>query len=65
MVTDWAARALDLDAGTLAPGKLADLTAFTPALDQEILGHQEARCVLTAVGGRVLWRAEPGGEETV
>jgi 5-methylthioadenosine/S-adenosylhomocysteine deaminase len=65
MVTEWAARALDLDAGTLAPGKLADLAAFTPALDQEILGHQEARCVLTVVSGRILWRAEPDAEETV
>lgn len=65
MATEWGARALDLDTGTLAVGKLADLTAFTPALDQEILGHQEARCVLTAVGGRVLWRAESDGQETV
>ncbi|MHC4163957.1 MAG: amidohydrolase family protein [Planctomycetota bacterium] len=65
MVTDWAARALGLAAGTLAPGKLADLAAFTPALDQEILGHQEARCVLTAVGGRILWRAEPDADGTV
>ena len=65
MVTDWAARALALDAGTLRPGKLADLAAFTPALDQEILGHQEARCVLTAVGGRILWRAEPDAERMV
>jgi 5-methylthioadenosine/S-adenosylhomocysteine deaminase len=65
MATEWGARALDLDAGTLQVGRLADLAAFTPALDHEILGHQEARCVLTAVGGRILWRAAPDDDAAI
>jgi cytosine/adenosine deaminase-related metal-dependent hydrolase len=58
MATDWGARALDLDAGVLEPGRPADLAAFTPALEHEILGHAETRCVLTVIGGDVLHRAD-------
>jgi 5-methylthioadenosine/S-adenosylhomocysteine deaminase len=58
MATEWGAAALDLDSGRLEPGRLADLAAFTPALSHEILAHQEARCVLTVVGGEILHTAE-------
>ena len=61
MATDWGARALVLDAGTLAPGRLADLAAFTPVAGHDVLGLPDARCVLTMVGGRVLHRAEEEG----
>jgi len=64
MATEWGARALALEAGRLAPGLHADLAAFTPPAGPEILGRPDARCVLAAVGGRVLHRAEvaePGG----
>jgi cytosine/adenosine deaminase-related metal-dependent hydrolase len=59
MATEWGARGLVLDSGALAPGKLADLAAFTPALGHEILGSPDARCVLCAVGGRVVHRVDP------
>ncbi|MFI5402379.1 MAG: amidohydrolase family protein, partial [Planctomycetota bacterium] len=59
MATEWGARGLVLDSGALAPGKLADLAAFTPALSHEILGSPDARCVLCAVGGRVVHRVDP------
>ena len=58
MATEWGAAALDLDSGRLEPGRLADLAAFTPPLSHEILAHQEARCVLTVVGGEILHTAE-------
>jgi len=58
MATDWGARALDLDAGTLEAGRLADLAAFTPAAGHEVLGLVDACCVLTLVGGEVLHRAD-------
>jgi 5-methylthioadenosine/S-adenosylhomocysteine deaminase len=59
MATEWGARALGFDAGTLAPGKLADLAAFTPAAGPEILGLPEARCVLTVANGRIVHRVDP------
>jgi len=59
MATEWGARGLGFDAGLLAPGKLADLAAFSPAQGHEILGQADARCVLTVVGGRVLHRVDP------
>ncbi len=59
MATEWGARGLLLDSGVLAPGKLADLAAFSPAAEHEILGRPDARCVLTAVGGRVVHRVDP------
>lgn len=57
MATEWGAAALDLDAGALLPGRLADFAAFTPALGHEILLRPDARCLLTVVGGRILHRA--------
>jgi cytosine/adenosine deaminase-related metal-dependent hydrolase len=54
MATEWGACALGFDAGTLAPGRLADLAAFEPAAGHEVLGLVDARCVLTAVDGRIL-----------
>jgi len=59
MATEWGARGLGFDAGTLAAGRLADIVAFTPVAGHEILGHPDARCVLSAVGGRVLYRIDP------
>lgn len=59
MATEWGARGLGFDGGTLAPGRLADLAAFTPAAGPEILGRPDARCVLAAVGGRVVHRVDP------
>jgi cytosine/adenosine deaminase-related metal-dependent hydrolase len=59
MATEWGARGLLWDSGTLAPGKLADLAAFAPATGHEVLGRPDARCVLTAVGGRVVHRVDP------
>lgn len=59
MATEWGARGLLWDSGILAPGKLADLAAFAPAAGHEILGRPDARCVLTAVGGRVVHRVDP------
>jgi cytosine/adenosine deaminase-related metal-dependent hydrolase len=59
MATEWGARGLSWDSGVLAPGKLADLAAFTPALGHEILGAADARCVLAAVGGLVVHRVDP------
>jgi cytosine/adenosine deaminase-related metal-dependent hydrolase len=57
MATEWGARALDFDAGTLQVGKLADLAAFTPAKGHATLGDTDAECVLTMVGGDVLHRS--------
>lgn len=59
MATEWGARALGFDAGTLAPGRLADLAAFAPAMGPEVLGRPDAKCVLTVVGGRVVHRVDP------
>ncbi len=59
MATEWGARALGFEAGALAPGRLADLAAFAPAGGHDILGRPDARCVLTAVGGRVVHRVDP------
>jgi len=55
MATQWGAMALDLDCGTLEPGKLADLAAFTPAAGPEILGLTDARCIHTVVGGETVF----------
>lgn len=54
MATEWGAAALDLDAGLLVPGRLADFAAFTPAMGHAILGAPEAKCLLAVVGGRIL-----------
>ena len=64
MATEWGARALGLDAGALARGRLADLAAFTPPKGHEVLGDPDARSVLTVVGGRILHRGqiEPQGD---
>ncbi len=59
MATEWGAMALGLNAGTLHAGRLADLAAFQPALGHEILGHEEARCVLSVVGGEILHQVDP------
>ncbi|HEX5137960.1 MAG TPA: amidohydrolase family protein [Planctomycetota bacterium] len=59
MATEWGARALGFEAGTLRAGSLADLAAFTPALGHEVLGNPETRCVLTVVGGRIVHRVDP------
>jgi len=61
MATDWGARALGLDAGTLEPGRLADLAAFTPAGGHDALARPDTRCILTMVGGRLLHREEEEG----
>ena len=58
MATEWGARALGIDAGTIEVGRFADLAAFTPGAGHQILGRDDARCVLAMVGGRVLFRAE-------
>jgi cytosine/adenosine deaminase-related metal-dependent hydrolase len=57
MATQWGAEALGFDAGTLAPGRLADLCALAPSGGHDILGRPDARCVLTVAGGRVLHEA--------
>jgi len=54
MATEWGARALDLDAGALHAGKLADLAAFSPDKGYATLGDEASECVLTVVGGSVL-----------
>ena len=54
MATEWGARALDLDSGSIHVGKLADLAAFTPDRGYRTLGDEETRCVLTMVGGEIL-----------
>jgi cytosine/adenosine deaminase-related metal-dependent hydrolase len=54
MATQWGADALGFDAGTLAPGRLADLVALAPAGGHEILGRPDAKCVLAVAGGHVL-----------
>ncbi len=47
--------------GTLAVGKLADITVLTTDIttvpDDEI---KQARVVYTIIGGRIAYRAEPG-----
>ena len=47
--------------GTLAVGKLADITVLTTDItrvpDDEI---KQARVVYTIIGGRIVYRAEPG-----
>ena len=57
MATEWGARALSLECGRIAPALHADLAAFAPVAGHEILGRPDARCVLAAVGGRILHRA--------
>jgi cytosine/adenosine deaminase-related metal-dependent hydrolase len=57
MATEWGARALDLPCGRLAEGTAGDLAAYTPVAGHEILGRADARCVLAAVGGRIVHRA--------
>ena len=56
MATEWGARALDLDTGSIHVGKLADLAAFTPDRGYATLGEEEAECVLAMVGGKVVHR---------
>jgi len=62
MATEWGARALGLDTGVLHVGRPADIAAFRPeaedgdAFDYGVLGRPGTRCVLTMVGGDVLWR---------
>lgn len=57
MATEWGAAALDLEAGRIEPGRFADFAAFTPALGHGVLGSPDARCILAAVGGRILHRS--------
>ena len=59
MATEWGARALDFDAGLLHVGKLADLAVFTPDRGYATLGNEETECLLTMVGGEILFR-DPG-----
>jgi cytosine/adenosine deaminase-related metal-dependent hydrolase len=54
MATEWGARALALDTGSLHVGKYADLAAFTPDLGYGTLGAPDAECLFTMVGGNVV-----------
>jgi len=54
MATEWGARALALDTGSLHVGKFADLAVFTPDLGLGTLGAADAECLFTMVGGNVV-----------
>jgi len=54
MATEWGARALALDTGSLHVGKFADLAVFTPDFGYGTIGEADTTCLFTMVGGNVV-----------